>query len=401
MTHMLKPVWLEWAETKTLTTLFAKHKVELRFVGGCVRDALLEKIADDIDVATPLAPEHVVDLLETENIKAIPTGIDHGTVTAVIGNKTFEITTLRKDTSCDGRHALVEYTKDWEEDARRRDFTINAFYLSPEGHLFDYFQGVHDLERGVVRFIGKADDRVQEDFLRILRFFRFYARYAKGAPNAEAMTACKKHAPQLAMLSGERIQQEMLKLLATPKPSAALTAMIDTQLLGRVLPRAEVENVKRLELLEQKIGIAPRAELRLAVLMIHASEKDIATLTARLKLPTTLTKFLKYTLACANEIHPGMSLSAQKKMLRHAGKDIYIAAILIVAANTQDPEAYLSLLNLPQHWTPPEFPISGGDLKTCGIPEGRELGNALRSLEEVWEASDYALTKAQLLKKLR
>jgi poly(A) polymerase len=396
----LHAAWLDWPETKKLTALFAKHKVSLRFVGGCVRDALLEKIADDIDAATPLAPEHVMDLLETEGVKAVPTGIDHGTVTAVIGKKSFEITTLRKDTACDGRHAAVEYTEDWEEDARRRDFTINAFYLSPEGHLFDYFHGRQDLENGVVRFIGKADDRVQEDFLRILRFFRFYARYAKGAPDAEAMAACKKHAPQIAMLSGERIQQEMLKLLAASLVSPALTAMAEIQLLGRVIPRAEVENVKRLEQLEQKTGIVPQANIRLASLLAHASEKEIETLATRLKLPAVLGKFLKSTLARAEEIKPDITLAAQKKNLRRAGQKYYSAAVLVAAANASNPAAYLPLLDLPKQWTPPEFPVTGADLIAKGMVEGRELGTRLRELEEQWEASDYSLTKTELLKRI-
>jgi poly(A) polymerase len=400
MTQTLTPIWFSWPEVKTLTQTFAKHKVPLRFVGGCVRDALLDITAGDIDAATPLAPEHVIDVLQTENIKAIPTGIEHGTITAVIGKKSFEITTLRKDTACDGRHAAVEYTEHWEEDARRRDFTINAFYLTPEGELFDYHHGRADLEKHQVRFIGKADDRIQEDYLRILRFFRFYARYAKGAPDHEAMIACKKHAPQLAMLSGERISQEMLKLLAAAKPSAALLAMQETELLGRVIPRAEVENVIRLEIIEQKAEIAPQAELRLAVLMAHASDKDIDLLSSRWKLSNALSQHLAQVVSLSQYIRPDLSLAEQKKSLRRSGAGLYSAAVLVAAAKDKNGEAYLTLFELPKQWTPPEFPLSGADLKSQGMAEGKALGNQLRALEDAWEESDYVLSKAQLLKKL-
>lgn len=396
MTAPLKPEWLAWPETKKLTGIFAKHKVEFRFVGGCVRDALLHQTAEDIDAATPLAPEHIIDLLETENIKTVPTGIEHGTVTAIVGKQPFQITTLRKDTACDGRHAAVEYTEDWEEDARRRDFTINAFYLSPEGKLFDYFHGKHDLEHGIVRFIGKADDRVQEDFLRILRFFRFHARYAKGAPDAEAMVACKKHAPQIAMLSGERIQQEMGKLLRTEAPLGAMTAMKEAGVLDRVLPRAELECLARLSPFSKN----PPPELKLAVLMAHASDKDIASLAARWKLPNVLVRYLSSVLSAKAEISPDMSLAAQKKLLRRLGKEIYIAAIAVAATSAGEVSSYHALLELPEKWTPPVFPVTGADLIAKGIPEGRELGDRLRALEEAWEASDYSLSKKQLLTKI-
>src|SRR5579872_7361897 len=213
MSETLSPPWLKWPETQALIKAFADAKAPIRFVGGCVRDALLGRAVQDVDVATPLRPEATMALLQKAGIKAIPTGIDHGTATAVIHGKHFEITTLRKDVSTDGRHATVAYTDDWKEDAARRDFTINALYLSPDGELFDYFNGARDAKEGHVRFIGNAGERIREDYLRILRFFRFYAWYGKTEPDKEALTACTEAANNIGTLSGERVQQEMLKLL--------------------------------------------------------------------------------------------------------------------------------------------------------------------------------------------
>ena len=202
----MSPAWLEWPETQSLVRAFAAKNTELRFVGGAVRDALAGRATSDVDVATPALPEAVMELLAAANIQAIPTGIKHGTVTAVLDKKHFEITTLRKDVSTDGRHAEVAYTDDWKADAARRDFTMNALYLSPAGELFDYFEGEKDAMAGRVRFIGGADARIKEDYLRILRFFRFYAWMGKGEADADALAACAANAPKIATLSGERIR---------------------------------------------------------------------------------------------------------------------------------------------------------------------------------------------------
>ncbi len=197
----------------------------MRFVGGAIRNSLLKLKVEDVDVATKLTPQKVTELLEKSNIRAIPTGIKHGTVTALIDGKNFEITTLRSDISCDGRHAKVSWSSDWQEDARRRDFTMNALYLSAGGELFDYFCGTEDIEKGIVRFIGNPKERIAEDYLRILRFFRFFAYYGKGTINEEGLAACTSLAEGINNLSGERLQQEMLKILESVKAKETLEIM--------------------------------------------------------------------------------------------------------------------------------------------------------------------------------
>jgi poly(A) polymerase len=229
------PSWLQQSPVRALIAAFAAVGSPLRFVGGCVRDSLLDRPVKDIDAATPAIPPQVITLLEKSGIKAIPTGIAHGTVTAVIENKHVEITTLRRDAQCDGRHASVEFSDDWREDAARRDFTMNALYLSPQGELFDYFGGLDDARHGRVRFIGEPASRIREDGLRVLRFFRFYAWFGRGAPDAAALEACVAERGMIKRLSGERIQKEMLTLLAAPGPVPALRAMQETGVLAEVM----------------------------------------------------------------------------------------------------------------------------------------------------------------------
>ena len=223
--------WLTAESSRKLMDVLTASGAEARFVGGCVRDALLGKIdADvDLDVATGLLPDQIIERLEAAEIKAIPTGIAHGTVTAIIAGQSFEITTLRKDVACDGRHADVQFTDDFELDAKRRDFTINAMSTDRLGRLFDYFGGVEDLKAGRIRFVGNAEERVREDYLRILRFFRFYARFGRPPADQQALQACKVEAAGLARLSGERIRSEMLKLLASGNAVAALTLMSENK----------------------------------------------------------------------------------------------------------------------------------------------------------------------------
>jgi poly(A) polymerase len=234
--NLAAQAWLNDAKTRTLLAAFGD--VPLRFVGGCVRDAVMGRNVGDIDCATPAKPEEVVALLEAADIKAVPTGLAHGTITAVIDSKPFEITTLRKDVACDGRHAEVEYTDDWQQDALRRDFTMNALYCDAHGEVFDYTDGVDAARAGRIQFIGDAEARIREDGLRILRFFRFFATHGLGAPDTTALKACAAHKAMLADLSGERIQQEMLKLCAAESPYAALEAMQQGDVLAALLPQA-------------------------------------------------------------------------------------------------------------------------------------------------------------------
>jgi poly(A) polymerase len=396
--NTLYPLWLDWPQVRTLIDAFARAQTPFRFVGGCVRDALLGVVANDIDAATTAAPEQVMDILQAAGIRAIPTGLPHGTVTAVIGGKSFEITTLRKDVETDGRHAKVIYTDDWQADASRRDFTINAFYLSPEGALHDYFSGRDDLRKGTVRFIGDPAQRIKEDYLRILRFFRFYAYYGRNAPDTEALTACAAAAHHIDILSGERIQQEALKLLAAPHPAITLALMQAQGIAPHVFGVPVDERaMAHLAEIEAWAGAPPRALRRLAVIIRDTGGAAWIEERWRLSRPewTQLRLLQRYL--------PGdITVAEQKKQLRDIGLEAFKEATMVSAAIAyhEDFSPYQSMISSAEANVPPPFPVTGNDLKQCGLEEGKMLGEALRQLEEAWEESNYALTREQLLKQI-
>src|SRR4051794_40522346 len=242
-----------------------------RYVGGAVRDDLLHLPVSDVDLATRLQPEEVIQRLEAAKIKAVPTGIEHGTITAVGDGHPFEVTTLRRDVSTDGRRAIVAFTDDWREDAARRDFTINALFADPQtGEVFDYFGGLEDLKRRHIRFIGDPLQRIAEDHLRILRFFRFHARFGSGTPDAAALNACAARANDLMALSRERIADELVKLLGMADPSHTVGIMLERGILRPVLPEIHARTIADLRALiaaEQEAKIKPGALRRLAALL--------------------------------------------------------------------------------------------------------------------------------------
>lgn len=406
MSKTLNPEWLHWPQTQRLIAAFAAPDAPLRFVGGAVRDTLLEKAVGDVDAATPLLPEATMALLQAAHIKAIPTGLAHGTITAVIDGKHFEITTLRRDVATDGRHAVVEYTDDWQADAARRDFTMNALYLSPAGELFDYFAGETDLEDGHVRFIGDAIQRIAEDYLRILRFFRFHAHYGNGAPDATALAACADAAPHISSLSGERVQYELLKLLAAPSCSATLQLMHEHRIIENTLGFAisGIAMFTRLEQIERIAGLSLEPAVRLTGFVLAAPLSEDAPLTRmveRLRLSNATVKMLEIIFACQEGLSARMHEAAQKKWLRKLGAAAFINALIVRWAYGDEPiqpqHPYAAMLQLAARWQPPLFPISGDDLIVRGIKPGKPLGDLLRQLEEKWEASDYKMTKEQLL----
>ncbi|HSC18522.1 MAG TPA: CCA tRNA nucleotidyltransferase, partial [Rhizomicrobium sp.] len=231
-----RETWMTAAETREVLAALTSDGAEARFVGGVVRNALLHRPITDIDIATPLPPGEVTQRLQTAGLGAVPTGIEHGTVTAIVRGKPFEITTLRRDVSTDGRRATVAFTGDWKEDAGRRDFTINALYASPAGEVFDYFGGLADLEAGRLRFVGDPVTRIREDYLRILRLFRFHAWYGRGEIDADALRAAATEKHGIGKLSGERLQKELLKLLEAEDPAPVVRIMAATGILGKVLP---------------------------------------------------------------------------------------------------------------------------------------------------------------------
>ncbi|NBX02863.1 MAG: CCA tRNA nucleotidyltransferase [Alphaproteobacteria bacterium] len=379
--------WLHWPETKTLIAAFDAARVDIRFVGGAVRDSLLGREVVEVDAATPATPEAVIALLEAANIRAIPTGLAHGTVTALVDKKPFEITTLRKDISTDGRHAVVAFTDDWKEDAQRRDFTMNALYFSPSGELFDYFGGQEDARAGVVRFIGDAGERIAEDYLRILRFFRFHAHYGRGAPDGAALAAISENTAGLQALSGERISHEMLKLFSAQQTHKTIALM---QVVGaNVFPTAvDTQRLERLEELNQ----AASPLLKLAALV---APDDVSPLATRWKLSGEQKNRLA---AWHSSIPPeSLTLPAQKVLLRRVGAFMFMDVVYLAAASGAWPE-HQAALELAANWQIPKFPVCGEDLMALGMAEGKALGKALSQLENAWEESDYSLSREALLK---
>lgn len=399
----LRPAWLLWNETQTLIGAFTGSP--LRFVGGAVRDAILEREVKDVDAATTLTPDAVMQLLARAGINAIPTGMAHGTVTAVIGGKHFEITTLRKDVETFGRHATVEYTDSWEEDAKRRDFTMNALYLSPEGELTDYFGGENDAKEGRVKFIGSAKERIAEDYLRILRYFRFWAHYGKTAPDNEALTACAAAADKIAALSAERIQHEMLKLLAAPKSYHAIGFMIERGIFAHVFgfELQAATALRRLE--EMTAAFSESVSAPAKIVALCASPEHAQIVISRWKLSNALAAQIQNFCELSRAIVTTLSFPEQKKLIRKYGNAVFREAVMLAWAKGNEmiekSHPYHAMLMLAREWQAPAFMIGGKDLQALGIAEGKQMGEVLKQLESAWEMSDYKATKEELLAKIK
>lgn len=372
-----------------------------RCVGGAVRNALLGEPVSDIDIATTAPPKAVLKLFAKDGYRAIPTGIDHGTVTVVVGDRSFEITTLRRDVATDGRHAKVVFTEDWSQDAERRDFTINALYVDGDGTLFDPVGGVADLEARCVRFIGDPATRIAEDYLRILRFFRFCAQYGRDKPDRAALDACLAMREGLGTLSAERVRTELLKLLAAPGAMPALNAMFDFGLLLPVLslvPR--IERLGRLCAIEAALGRSADALLRLGALSVEVAE-DAGHLAAGLKLSRRETARLAGMTRVADL---ETQENGDKARLYRLGAEGYADTLLLDWARSgvgPDAANWRGRAALPDRWVPPEFPIAGADLVALGLREGEAVGRLLCQLEEEWIAGGFSGDRAALCERAR
>jgi poly(A) polymerase len=364
-----------------------------RFVGGCVRDALLGRATGDIDIATPLPPDAVTRRLEAAGIKVVPTGLAHGTVTAVVAPRHFEITTLRRDVETFGRHARVAFTDDWAADAARRDFTMNALFLDAEGAVFDPVGGLADLRAGRVRFVGDAETRIREDVLRLLRFYRFHAHYGKGEADAAARGACRALAPLLPGLSGERVAVETLKLLAAPDPLPALALMAEDGVLAVLYPEA-----KRRDRLAALVALepAPDALRRLGALIAG----DPAPLAERLRLSSEQRDRLLAFAAPPWPIDLDAVETVQRRALHHLGAPLYRDLVLLHAAESAETATLPSLLTLAAHWQPQRFPLKGRDVTARGVPAGRRVGRLLKAVEAWWEEGDFRADRAACLAEL-
>ena len=352
---------------------------ETRIVGGAVRDTLLELAVADVDLATRHAPEDVLDRLRAARIKAVPTGLAHGTITAVLADGgPVEVTTLRRDVATDGRHATVAFTDDWREDAARRDFTINALYADPaSGEIFDYFGGRADLAAGRVRFIGDPLRRIAEDHLRILRFFRFHARFGK-VPDAAGLAACSARANDLMALSRERIAAEMLKLLVAPRAVATLALMVERGILLPVLPEIAADGVAtlaRVASAEASAGLTPDPIRRLAAVLPHDPKigEDVAN---RLKLSNAQRR----RIVVATQDDPAVTPEALAYRL---GTDSAIDRLAIHRDGAAD------VLRHVAAWPRPRFPLAGGAIVARGVNKGPEVARLLKLVEDRWVAEGF------------
>jgi poly(A) polymerase len=411
MSEHLKPQpWMDAPETRAVFEALKAAGGEARFVGGCVRDALLGRPVMDVDIATDIPPQDVMAALRAADIKAVPTGLSHGTVTAVSGGQPYEITTLRRDVETDGRRARVAFTDDWEEDAARRDFTFNALSLSLDGVLHDPFGGGADLRAGRVRFVGDPKERLTEDVLRLLRFFRFHAHYGQGALDEAGLAACRELAPQLSRLSAERVQAELLKLLAAPDPASVMAAMQDAGVFDVILPEAKaLDRLGRLVQLEARLGdqwpalVAPDAVRRLAaVLRVDADGAD--DVANRLRLSNAARGKLNFLAASDGALPAWDDAAANRRALFQLGRPAYVDLVLLSLADRNDgvdAAGYAAALDLAGDWTPPRFPLSGRDVRRLGVPAGPRVGRLLDDVERWWIAEDFRPDREACLDRLR
>ncbi|WP_297802818.1 CCA tRNA nucleotidyltransferase [uncultured Brevundimonas sp.] len=351
-----------------------------RFVGGCVRNALLGAAIDDVDIATRLEPQQVLDALKAAGIRAIPTGIEHGTITAVTKGQPFEITTLRRDVETDGRRAVVAFTTDWREDAARRDFRLNALYANGRGEVFDPTgHGVEDALAGRIIFVGDPEQRIREDYLRILRFYRFGAWYGRGAPDAAGHAACARLAQGVTTLSAERISKELLKLLAAVDPVASVKAMEEAGVLSRLLPDS------RTETLAAMVTLTNDPLMRLAALL-PCDGKVLDRLAGSLRLSNAQRDRL---VASAVELDVGMSDVEARGMIWRDGREAFVDRTLRAEASDTANPRWAALRAMAQGWAVPKLPVGGKDIAKAGIKPGPMTGRILKAFEESWIADDF------------
>jgi poly(A) polymerase len=387
--------WMSAPETRAVIAALGPGNA--RFVGGVVRNALMGLPVGDIDVATPLVPDEVVKRLQAAGLKAIPTGIEHGTVTAVAGGKPFEITTLRRDVSTDGRRATVAFSTDWAEDAQRRDFTINALYAAPDGEVFDYATGLEDVAAGRVRFVGDPATRIREDYLRSLRLFRFQAWYGKGALDAGALQAASAERAGLATLSGERVTKEMLRLLEADDPVPSLRAMAAAGILGEVLPGAlNIARLERLVAIDAGNFFVPDAPLRLAAL----APPDLS----RFRLSNVQRDRLDDLSHPQEKIVSYLSIREVRRLLYRLGTARFRDRVFLRwAEDLKESNAiqWRALLALADAWQRPRFPLTGASVMAAGVPEGPLVGRILAEVEDWWVDSDFIDDEFSLAERLK
>ena len=393
------PPWMTASETRAVIAALSAGGATVRFVGGCVRDALAGRPVKDIDIATPDPPDRVLELLAAAGVKAIPTGIDHGTITGVIPPAHFEVTTLRIDAETDGRRARVEFSNDWDSDAARRDFTINAIYCDAEGSLFDPADGIADLRAGIVRFVGEPDARIREDFLRILRFFRFTAFYGRLPPDADGLAACRANAASLPSLSGERVAGEVLRLLESSNAAAVLRVMAENDILQHILP--ELTHFGRLAGLIAIDGDDPDP-LRRLLAATASDEAGIQALADRLKLSNAERDRLAVNVVHAGTVSAELDARGRRRLLHRLGAQTFTDLVYLGWAEDPTPRgAWRRHLRAARRWTLPAFPVRGVDVLALGISHGPRVGQILDEVQRWWIGGDFKADREKCLRKLR
>lgn len=405
--HHIRPLpWMTKPQTRAVLDALAAAGATARFVGGCVRDTLMGRPVGDIDIATDAEPDAVIAALERAKIKAVPTGIAHGTVTAVIDHAYFEITTLRRDVETFGRHARVAFTDDWAADAARRDFTMNALFLDRDGAVYDPVNGYDDLKRGRVRFVGDAAQRIEEDVLRLLRYFRFFASFDKPPPDAEAIAACRAAAPKLPTLSGERVRMELLKLFLAPDPGPTIDLMAGVGVLAILLPEATArDRFAALLRVEREAG-AQRDPLRRLATLIEVDEAGAQSLARRLRFSAKEAAQLVALAAPAVSISSEMERPAFNLALYRLGGRLVRDLVVVAWAGERargkaNDVAFRRLLAAADCWGPVTFPLKGADVLALGVPPGPDVGRLLAQVENWWVAQSFAPDRDQCLAQLR
>lgn len=399
---MLLPVKLpdqDWLRRPEVAAIMAALGTA-RFVGGCVRNGLLGQPVDDIDIATPLTPDEVSRAVTARGMKAIDTGAEHGTLTVVAHAHPFEVTTLRRDVSTDGRRATVAFTREWREDAARRDFTINALYADLDGTVYDYHGGVADLQAGLVRFIGDADTRIAEDHLRILRLFRIHAWYGRGEIDAVALTASRAARQKIKFLSGERIQKEMLKLLRARAPVHALRAMRDTHVLEEVVAGdGDLETLSAMCQIDEAHAHAPDPVLRLVLLARNA---DVAAgIASRWRLSNDDRARLLGAFKLAGVLGTDVAVCDLGRVLyRHGARAIADQARLAWARSPASGR-WAGLLDIVASWQRPQLPVDGADVMRAGVQQGPAVGKVLGAVEDWWVEAGFPDDRARVLQRLQ
>lgn len=396
--------WLDSDQLQLLLLILSKDGEEARVNGGAVRNAILGEPISDIDISTTLLPEDVIERLEAKGMKVIPTGIEHGTVTVLVEGHHFEVTTLREDIETNGRHAVVEFGRSWKLDAMRRDMTMNALYCDIDGKVYDPLGGYEDLMARRVVFIGNADDRIREDYLRILRFFRFFAWYGATRPDAEGLKACARLKGEIKNLSVERVWAELKKLLAAPDPSRALLWMRTAGVLTAVLPESGkwgIDRIHGLMRMEKELKWDFDPMLRMMSLMPVSADVAIA-LSKRLKLSTKEARRLLEWSQCPLPDAKIPEKELDKLLYRgsaRAMKDTLKLELARIATYDQSGsmEGIKTLFAHAQRWQRPEFPVQGKDLLAQGFEEGAALGEKLAELEQLWIDNDFTMSREALL----